>query len=59
MGVPPNVAVPFPLSLNVTPPGRAPVLVSDGVGKPVAVAVNVPGVPAVNNALLALVIAGG
>jgi hypothetical protein len=58
VGVPPRVAVPFPLSLNVTPPGKAPVLVSDGVGKPVAVTVNVPGVPAVNTVLFALVIPG-
>ena len=58
VGVPLRVAVPLPLSLKVTPPGKAPFRVSDGVGEPVAVTVNVPLVPSVNDALLALVIAG-
>jgi hypothetical protein len=44
--------------MNETPPGRAPLLVSDGVGKPVEVTANVPGVPAVNTVLFALAIAG-
>ena len=57
-GVPPSVAVPFPLSTNVTPLGSAPVFVSDGVGDPVAVTVKFPATPTVNMALLALVIAG-
>src|SRR5204863_9279560 len=56
-GVPPSVAVPFPLSLNVTPLGSAPVSLSDGVGVPVVVTVNVPAVPTANVVLLALVIA--
>ena len=33
--------------MNVTPAGRAPVVVSAGAGRPVAVIVNVPAVPAV------------
>ena len=57
-GVPDNVAVPFPLSLKVTPLGSAPVSVSDGVGVPVVVTVNVPAVPTANVVLLALVITG-
>lgn len=58
VGVPLRVAVPLPLSLKVTPPGKAPVLLSAGVGEPVAVTVKVPLVPSVNDALLALVIVG-
>src|SRR4029077_8429732 len=38
-GVPLNVPVPFPLSLNVTPLGSVPDSASDGVGAPVAVTV--------------------
>lgn len=57
-GVPANVAVPFPLSLKVTPPGSAPVSVSDGVGVPVVVTENVPATPTANVVLLALVTAG-
>ena len=45
--VPLSVAVPLPLSVNVTPLGRAPLSVSAGVGKPVAVTVKVPAAPAV------------
>src|SRR5439155_20112397 len=56
--VPLSVAVPFPLSTNVTPLGSTPVAVSDGVGVPVAVTVKLPAVPAINVVLLALVIAG-
>jgi hypothetical protein len=57
-GVPLNVAVPFPLFTNVTPPGSAPVCVNEAAGIPVVVTVNVPGEPAVNVVLAALVIAG-
>ena len=51
--------MPFPLSLNVMPPGSAPVSVKEGVGVPVAVTVNVPVVPTANTALFALVMEGG
>ena len=44
--------------LNVTPLGSVPLSPSVGVGKPVAVTVNVPGVPSPNVALLALVMTG-
>jgi hypothetical protein len=37
--VPVMVAVPFPLSVKVTPEGRVPVSVSAGVGEPVVVTV--------------------
>jgi hypothetical protein len=57
-GVPASVAVPFPLSTNVTPVGSAPVSVSAGSGKPVVVTVKVPAWPTVNVVLAALVIAG-
>ena len=57
-GVPLSVAVPLWLSTKVTPPGSVPVSVRVGVGVPVVVTENVLGVPAVNVALLALVIAG-
>jgi hypothetical protein len=53
-----RVAVPLPLSLNVTPAGRVPVSVSAGIGYPVVFTVNVPAVPNVNAAVAALVIAG-
>ena len=55
-----RVAVPLPLSVNVTPVGRVPVTVSVSaeIGNPVVVTVNVPAVPAVNVAAFALVIAG-
>ena len=58
VGVPPSVAVPFPLSLNVTPLGNAPDSVSDGAGAPVVVTVKFAGLPTVNVVLLALVMAG-
>ena len=48
-----SVAVPLPLSMNVTPLGRVPLSLSVGVGTPVAVTVNVPAMPVVN------VVAGG
>jgi hypothetical protein len=57
-GVPLRVPVPFPLSLNVTPLGSAPVSLSEGVGLPVVVTVKLPAVPTVNAVLFALVIAG-
>ena len=57
-GVPLNVPVPFPLSLNVTPLGSAPVSVSVGVGAPVVVTVKLPAVPTVNVVVFALVTAG-
>ena len=52
------MAVPLPLSVNVTPVGSAPVRVRVGLGVPVVVTVNDPAVPIVNVVLLALVIAG-
>src|SRR5579859_4218537 len=58
VGVPARVAVPSPLSVNVTPAGRAPVSLSPGDGNPVVVTVNVPGEPAVKVAENAEVIAG-
>lgn len=45
-------------ALNVTPLGNAPVSLSVGVGKPVAVTMNVPAVPTANVVLFVLVIAG-
>jgi hypothetical protein len=50
--------VPFPLSVNVTPPGRAPVSERAGVGDPVLVTLNVPAAPTEKVVLAALVIAG-
>jgi hypothetical protein len=44
--------------LNVTPEGRAPLSLSVGVGKPVAVTVKAPAVPTVNVVRLALVMVG-
>jgi hypothetical protein len=43
---------------NVTPVGSVPASEIVGVGKPVAVTVNVPAAPVVNVVLLALVMAG-
>jgi uncharacterized membrane protein len=57
-GVPLSVAVWFPLLVNVTPLGSAPVSVIVGVGVPVVVTVKVPAPPTVKVVLLALVIAG-
>ena len=57
-GVPDNVAVPFPLSVNCTPDGSAPVSPRAGAGKPVVVTVNVPAAPNVRVVLDALVMAG-
>ena len=58
VGVPLRVAVPFPLFVKVTPLGRVPDSLSDGVGDPVAVTVKLPAVPTANVVLFALVIAG-
>ena len=59
--VPVVEAVPLskPAVLNVTPLGSIPLSLNVGVGKPVAVTVNDPAVPAVNVVLFALVMAGG
>lgn len=59
VAVPETVAVPLPLSMKVTPVGSAPLSFNAGVGEPLVVTVNAPAAPAVNVALLALVIAGG
>ena len=45
-GVPASVAVPLPLSTNVTPAGSVPPTVIVGGRLPAVVIVNVPGVPA-------------
>jgi hypothetical protein len=57
----PAAGVPLsaPDVLNVTPAGNVPVLLNVGAGDPVAVTVNDPGVPTVNDVLFVLVIAGG
>jgi len=52
------VPVVLPLSTNITPPGRVPLSVSAGVGKPVEVTVKVPTIPSPNVVLLGLVITG-
>src|ERR1043165_8227362 len=60
-GMPASVAVPLPLSTNVTPPGSAPVslrTIDAPLGKPVVVTVNVPATPTLNVAAFALVMAG-
>ena len=46
--VPASVAVPSPLSTNVTPAGSVPVTLSAGVGVPCVVTVKVPGTSSVN-----------
>jgi hypothetical protein len=58
VGVPLRVAVPSPLSANVTPSGKSPVAISAGSGSPVVVTVNVPGDPVRKAALGPLVIVG-
>lgn len=58
-GVPARAAVPLPLSVNVTPEGRAPVSDSTMVGLPAAVTVKLPAVPWVKVALLTDVMVGG
>ena len=57
--MPPNVAVPFPLSVKVTPVGKVPVSVKVDAGTPVVITVNEPAVSTLNVVLLALVITGG
>ena len=57
-GVPLSVAVPFPLSVKVTPLGSAPVSVTVATGKPDVMTVKDAKVPTVNVVLAALVTAG-
>ena len=57
-GVPESVAVPFPLSLNLTPRGSAPVSDKPGVGTPVDVTVKAQALPTVQVVWSALVIPG-
>ena len=57
--MPCSVAIPCPRIAKVTPDGKAPVSLIDGVGLPVVVTVKAPAVPTVKAAVLALVIAGG
>ena len=47
---PAKFAVPSPLSMNVSPAGRAPVTVIAGAGYPVVVIVKNPEAPVVNGA---------
>ena len=47
------------VAVNVTPFGNAPLSLNVGAGAPVAVTVNVPGMPTVKVALLGLVMFGG
>jgi hypothetical protein len=56
--VPDSVAVPLPLSVNVTPAGSAPVSEIDTAEHDAVVTVNEPGTPTVNVAALALVMGG-
>ena len=56
--VPESVAVPSPLSVNVTPAGSEPVSVMAAVGSPVEVTVKVPADPVVKVVLEPLVMAG-
>jgi hypothetical protein len=58
-GVPARVAVPFPLSVSVTPVGKAPVWVMAGAGDPVVVTVKVLATPWVKVAPATEVIAAG
>ena len=57
-GVPASVAVPSPLSVNVTPGGSAPVSDNVELGTPVVVTVKVPAWPTVKVAPAGLVILG-
>ena len=57
-GVPARVAVPPPLSLNLTPRGSAPFSDKPGVGTPVDLAVKAQTLPAVHVVWSALVIPG-
>ena len=58
-GEPESEAVPSPLSVKVTPVGRAPDSERPAVGVPVEVTVNEPALPSVNVALSPEVMAGG
>jgi hypothetical protein len=58
VGVPPSVAVPFPLSWNKIPFGSDPLSEIADVGNPVVVTENEPAVPTMKVALLPLVMAG-
>ena len=58
-GVPARVAVPSPLSLKVTPVGRAPDSESDGGRQAVEVTVKVPALPSVKVVWSAEVMVGG
>ena len=57
-GVPASIAVPSPLSLNLTPRGSAPFSDKPGVGTPVDVTVKVPAWPTVKVVPAGLVIPG-
>ena len=59
-GVPDKVAVPFPLSTNVTPDGSVPDSLRLGVGYPpdAVITEKLPAVPTLNVELFADVIAG-
>jgi hypothetical protein len=57
-GDPPSVPVPLALVVNVTPLGSAPDSLSEAVGVPVVVTVNVEDTPIANVVLFALVIVG-
>jgi hypothetical protein len=59
VGVPPSVAVPFPLSVNVTPAGSEPVSMILGAGEPAVITVKELATPAWNVAVAALVTVGG
>jgi hypothetical protein len=59
VAVPAIVAVPLPRSIKLTPAGKLPVSLKLGVGVPLVMTVNDPAMPAVNVALLPLVICGG
>jgi hypothetical protein len=52
------VAVPSPLSVKVTPPGKDPLSLKEGGGKPDVVTVKVPAEAMVKEALFALMMEG-
>ena len=58
LAAPVNVAVPLPLSTNVTPVGSVPALLSAAAGDPLVVTLKVPVLAAVNVAVAALVMVG-
>ena len=57
-GMPASVALPLPLSIKVTPLGSVLAVLSAGVGLPIVVIMNAPGVPTTKVVPAALVIAG-